>query len=306
MTPVTPTTRRGGARSRLGGVPTTLPPVGAGEAGPFPQLPLPLAGAEPARARQEVLPGAVHVPAWLELDAQRRLVGDFRRWAVPPAGLRHPRVPTGHLMSVQSVCLGWHWHPYAYSRTADDTDGAPVKPLPAELADLARAAVTAAYGPAAPSNLDAVAYAPDAAIVNLYAPGARLGIHQDGEEPADAPVVTVSLGDTCIFRFAGVDRRTGPFTDIELRSGDLLVFGGPTRSIYHGVPRVHPGTAPAGLGLPPGRLSITIRETGLSERPQMQRAPGLSGPSPKATRAGTRPRSPSGPSPKATRAGCTS
>jgi alkylated DNA repair protein (DNA oxidative demethylase) len=287
-------------------VPTTLPPVDAGEAGPFPQLPLPLAGAEPARARQEVLPGAVHVPAWLELDAQRRLVGDFRRWAVPPAGLRHPRVPTGHLMSVQSVCLGWHWHPYAYSRTADDTDGAPVKPLPAELADLARAAVTAAYGPAAPSNLDAVAYAPDAAIVNLYAPGARLGIHQDGEEPADAPVVTVSLGDTCIFRFAGVDRRTGPFTDIELRSGDLLVFGGPTRRIYHGVPKVHPGTAPAGLGLPPGRLSITIRETGLSERPQMQRAPGLSGPSPKATRAGTRRRSPSGPSPKATRAGCTS
>ena len=135
---------------------------------------------------------------------------------------------------MQSVCLGWHWQPYAYSRTADDTDGAPVKPLPADVVDLApgrgrrhlRRPPTAA------------AYAPDAAIVNLYAPGARLGLHQDGEEPSDAPVVTISLGDTCTFRLAGVDRRTGPFTDVELRSGDLLVFGGPNRRIFHGVPKV--------------------------------------------------------------------
>ena len=107
-------------------------------------------------------------------------------------------------------------------------------------------------------------FAPDAAIVNLYAPGARLGIHQDGDEPADAPVVTISLGDSCVFRLAGVDRRTAPFTDIDMRSGDLLVFGGPNRLIHHGVPKVHPDTAPPGLGLPPGRLSITVRETGLS------------------------------------------
>ena len=49
-----------------------------------------------------------------------------------------------------------------------------------------------------------------------------------------------------------------------MRSGDLLVFGGPNRRIYHGVPKVFPGTAPPSLGLPPGRLSITVRETGLS------------------------------------------
>jgi alkylated DNA repair protein (DNA oxidative demethylase) len=83
------------------------------------------------------LPGVVHVLGSLDLNAQRALVDEFRRWAVPPAGLRHPRVPTGHLMSVQSVCLGWHWQPYAYPKTADDTDGTPVKALPANLADLA-------------------------------------------------------------------------------------------------------------------------------------------------------------------------
>ena len=99
--------------------------------------------------------------------------------------------------------------------------------------------------------------------MNLYAPGAHLGLHQDGEEPSDAPVVTISLGDTCVFRMAGVDRRTRPFTDVELRSGDLLVFGGSNRRIYHGVPKVIDGSAPEGLGLPPGRLSITVRETGL-------------------------------------------
>jgi DNA oxidative demethylase len=205
------------------------------------------------RVRREVLPGVVHVPDWLDLDATRALVAAFREWARPPAGLRHPRVPTG-----QSVCLGWHWRPYAYSRTADDTDGAPVKPLPRDVYDLARAAVSDTFGPAV-----ARSYEPDAAIVNLYAPDAHLGIHQDGEEPSLAPVVTIGLGDACVFRLAGVDRRTGPYTDVEMRNGDLVVFGGPNRLVYHGVPKVFAGTAPDGLGLPPGRLSITVRETGL-------------------------------------------
>jgi alkylated DNA repair protein (DNA oxidative demethylase) len=76
--------------------------------------------------------------------------------------------------------------------------------------------------------------------------------------------VTISLGDACTFRMAGVDRRTGPFTDIELRSGDLLVFGRENRRIYHGVPKVARGTAPDGLAVPAGRISITVRETGLT------------------------------------------
>ncbi len=193
--------------SRLGGVPTTLPP--ATDLPAAAQLDLLIA--RPARSTP--LPGVVHLADWLTPQLQRDLVAAFREWAVPPAGLRHPRVPAGHVMTVQSVCLGWHWSPYAYSRTADDTDGAPVKPLPTEVADLARAAVSDTFGPSAGET-----YEPDAAIVNLYAPGARLGLHQDGEEPSAAPVVTISLGDTCVFRMAGVDRRTSPFLDIELRS----------------------------------------------------------------------------------------
>ncbi len=203
----------------------------------------------------------MHIADWLDHAEQRRLAREFRAWALPPAGLRHPRVPTGHLMTVQSVCLGWHWYPYVYSRTADDTDGAPVKPLPDTLIALARAAVADTYGS---DSAEARAYAPDAAIVNLYPEGAKLGLHQDGEEPSEAPVVTISLGDSCTFRLAGVDRRVAPFTDVEMRSGDLLVFGRENRRIYHGIPKVAAGSAPADLGLPPGRLSITVRETGFS------------------------------------------
>jgi alkylated DNA repair protein (DNA oxidative demethylase) len=250
--------RRRPRTSRLGGEPVALTnPVVPPEA----QLTLGDELAMPTREVSRPLPGVVHVPDWLALDAQRALVREFSAWALPPAGLRHPRVPTGHLMSVQSVCLGWHWYPYAYSRTADDTDGAPVKPLPASVDQLARAAVSTAYGP---ESVEARTFTPDAAIVNLYPDDAKLGLHQDGEEPSDAPVVTISLGDTCTFRFAGVDRRIGPFVDVELRSGDLLVFGREHRRVFHGVPKVLPNTAPAGLGLPAGRLSITVRETGFS------------------------------------------
>jgi DNA oxidative demethylase len=243
-------------KSRLAAVPTVLD-----EAAPAGQLRLSLGSEAPiAPSRYEPRPGVVHIRGWLGPAAQRRLVEDFCTWARPPAGLRHPRVPAGHLMSVQSVCLGWHWQPYAYSRTADDTDGASVKPLPADLADLAKAAVLDAFG-----GSEAMAYEPDAAIVNLYEPTAHLGLHTDGEEPSPAPVVTLSVGDDCVFRFAGVDHRNGPFTDLTLASGDLLVFGHEQRRVYHGVPKVIGGTAPPGLGLPPGRLSITVRQTGLQD-----------------------------------------
>jgi alkylated DNA repair protein (DNA oxidative demethylase) len=238
--------------SLTGGVPTALP---AYEPSGCQQGALVLDRCE--GKRREISPGVVLVSGWLTPNEQQALVEQFREWALPPAGLRHPRMPRGHLMSVQSVCLGWHWQPYAYSRTADDTDGAPVKPLPPEIARLGCRAVTKTFGPSA-----GLEFRPDAVIANLYAPGARLGLHQDAEEPSPAPVVTISVGDTCLFRIAGVDRRTSPFIDLHLQSGDLLVFGGPSRRIYHGVPTVYDNTGPRIPGMPAGRLSLTIRETG--------------------------------------------
>jgi alkylated DNA repair protein (DNA oxidative demethylase) len=167
--------------------------------------------------------------------------------------MRHTKLPSGGVMSVQTVCLGWHWLPYRYSRTADDVDGAPVEPFPDWLAQLGREALTAAYGTATP-------YDPDAALINFYDDDAKLGMHQDKEERTDAPVVSLSIGDTCVFRFGNTETRGKPYTDLELRSGDLFVFGGPSRWAYHGVPKILPGTSP---GLLSGRLNLTLRETGL-------------------------------------------
>ncbi|MFJ4330724.1 alpha-ketoglutarate-dependent dioxygenase AlkB family protein [Streptomyces sp. NPDC088935] len=209
------------------------------------------------RTRTETAPGAVHVPDWLAPGRQRELLDACRAWARPPAGLRTVRTPGGGTMTARQVCLGRHWYPYGYAATAVDGDGAPVKPFPAWLDDLARRAVTDALG------AEAVAREPyDIALINFYDADARMGMHRDADERSDAPVVSLSLGDTCVFRFGNPETRTRPYTDTELRSGDLFVFGGPSRLAYHGVPRVHPGTAPPELGLT-GRLNLTLRVSGL-------------------------------------------
>ncbi|WP_326671797.1 alpha-ketoglutarate-dependent dioxygenase AlkB family protein [Streptomyces sp. NBC_01257] len=211
------------------------------------------------RPRAVVAPGAVHVPEWLSEGQQRELVEACREWARGPVPLRRTALPGGGVMSVRTVCLGWHWQPYRYTRTADDVNGAPVAPFPPWLAELGRAAVAEAYGPGRPAET----YAPDAALINFYDDAARMGMHQDKEERSGAPVVSLSIGDTCVFRFGNTENRGQPYTDVELASGDLFVFGGPSRYAFHGVPRIRPGTADPGTGMSGGRLNMTLRETGL-------------------------------------------
>jgi len=211
------------------------------------------------RPRAQIAPGAVHVPGWLTVEQRIELVAACRDWARPPAGMRHTAMPQGGVMSVQTVCLGWHWLPYRYSRTAEGADGAPVKPFPPWLADLGRRALAdACADPAA-----AAGYQPDVALINYYDGRARMGMHADRDERSLAPVVSLSLGATCVFRFGNVESRGRPWQDIELGSGDLFVFGGPSRLAYHGVPRTMPGTGDPGIGLETGRLNITLRESGL-------------------------------------------
>ncbi len=210
------------------------------------------------RPRVTLAPGAVHVPDWLSVADQRALVDACRRWAVRPVPMRHTRLPRGGTMSVQTVCLGWHWQPYAYTRTADDVNGERVAALPTWLVAWGRRAVADAYGD--PSA--AAGYTPDTALINFYDAAARMGMHQDKDERSGAPVVSLSIGDTCVFRFGNTETRARPYTEVELCSGDLFVFGGPSRFAYHGVPRVRPDPA---TGLSAGRLNITLRVTGLAD-----------------------------------------
>jgi DNA oxidative demethylase len=209
--------------------------------------------------RREIAPGAVHVPGWLTLEEQRSIVAAAREWAAGPAPMRNLKLPWGKEMSVKMVCLGWQWLPYRYSRTAGDLGGAPVAPFPDWLGELGRRALRDAYeDPAAGDG-----YQPDAALVNFYDDAAKMGMHQDKDEQSDAPVVSLSIGDRCVFRFGNTDNRNKPYTDLELGSGDLFVFGGPSRFAYHGVIKVLPHTADPACGLAHGRLNLTLRVTGL-------------------------------------------
>jgi DNA oxidative demethylase len=105
-------------------------------------------------------------------------------------------------------------------------------------------------------------YQPDAALINFYDAAAKMGMHKDREERSDAPVVSLSIGDSCVFRFGNPETRGRPYADVALASGDLFVFGGPSRFAYHGVPKILSGTGPD-IGLNGGRLNVTLRVTGL-------------------------------------------
>lgn len=97
---------------------------------------------------------------------------------------------------------------------------------------------------------------PECCLVNLYRAGAKMGLHQDRDETAEAPVVSLSLGDDALFRFGGTMRK-GATQSVKLSSGDVLVFGGPARRMFHGIDRIMPGSSqlvPGG-----GRINLTLR-----------------------------------------------
>jgi DNA oxidative demethylase len=211
------------------------------------------------RPRREPAPGVVHVPGWLDEEHQLSLVEAARGWAAEGPGARQARLPSGARMTVSAVCLGWHWIPYRYSATRDDQDGSPVTPFPGWLADLGARAVADAYEDASAG----AAYRPDVALVNFYRGDARLGMHADREERAPDPVVSLSLGAACVFRIGNTENRGRPYTDVELESGDLVVFGRANRLVHHGVPRLLPDRPVPPIGTAPGeRINLTLRVTG--------------------------------------------
>lgn len=216
-----------------------------------------LFGAEPVGP--DLPDGAFHLPGWLTLQQQHWIVDRFHEWVNGPVPIRAATV-RGHEMSVKTVCLGWHWRPYRYSRDAVDVNGNRVLDFPDWMVRLGRRALADATGDAHAGD----GYTPDTALVNYYDEAARMGMHQDKDERSLAPVVSLSIGDACVFRFGNTQNRNRPYQDLELASGDLFVFGGPSRLAYHGVRSVRPGTAPSGCGLQAGRVNITLRVTGLA------------------------------------------
>ncbi|THD48179.1 MAG: alpha-ketoglutarate-dependent dioxygenase AlkB [Bradyrhizobium sp.] len=196
----------------------------------------------------EVVPGLRHYPLYFDRAAQERL-RDALDGVLAAAPLFQPRMPrTGKPFSVRmSNCgpLGWVSDEagYRYQPGHPET-GAPWPPIPEALLALWRE-----IAPAAPP--------PEACLINVYAAGARMGLHQDRDEAElSAPVVSLSLGDTALFRVGGVTREAST-RSFRLASGDAMTLGGPARLAFHGVDRILAGTSTLLAGS--GRINLTMR-----------------------------------------------
>lgn len=188
------------------------------------------------------------LPGHVDQAAQRALLGELRE-AVAVAPFFTPLMPrSGRPFSVAMTNLGpLGWVSdragYRYQPTHPGT-GAPWPPMPQTVLDLWRAVADYPHDP-------------EACLVNYYRAGARMGLHQDSDEDdLTAPVVSVSLGDTAVFRIGGLERG-GPTKSIRLASGDVVVMGGAARLCYHGVDRIVPGSST--LLAEGGRINLTLR-----------------------------------------------
>ena len=187
-------------------------------------------------------------PAYLDRQRQTVLLAAIRE-VFAAAPLFTPRMPkSGRPFTVRmSNCgpLGWlsDAEGYRYEPRHPET-GRPWPPIPEPLM-------------ATWNDVGQYAHPPEACLINFYGPDAKMGLHQDRDEADfEAPVVSLSLGDSCLFRIGG--RQRGDATrSFRLNSGDVLVLGGAARLAFHGVDRIYSGTStllPEG-----GRINLTMR-----------------------------------------------
>lgn len=195
-------------------------------------------------------------PGHFDRDGQVELLATVRA-VLQAAPLFTPRMPkSGRPFSVRmSNCgpLGWvsDESGYRYQPSHPETGG-PWPPMPSALMALW-------------TSLSGFGEPPEACLINFYGPRAKMGLHQDRDElEFDAPVISISLGDSCLFRLGG-RTRSEPTRSIRLGSGDVLVLGGASRLAFHGVDRIYPGTS--GLLPEGGRINLTLRRVTRSAPP---------------------------------------
>lgn len=198
--------------------------------------------------RLVVAPGVVHWPGRLAPMEQAALLAELRAVA-RKAPFFQPRMPkTGKPFSVRMTnCgpLGWvsDERGYRYQPEHPET-GEPWPIMPAPLLDLW-------------NELSGYPHPPEACLVNFYAGDARMGLHQDrDEQDLKTPVVSISLGDSCLFRVGGPERRDKTLS-FKLSSGDVVVLGGEGRLAFHGVDKIYPNTST--LLKNGGRINLTLR-----------------------------------------------
>ncbi|OWK23442.1 dioxygenase [Rhizobium yanglingense] len=197
----------------------------------------------------ELSTGVRHFPEYLDRARQEAFV-EMIRGIVAEAPLFVPVMPsTGKPMSVRmSNCgpLGWvtdKERGYRYQSTHPVT-GRPWPAMPDVLLDIW-------------NDVSECEKPPQACLINFYSDDARMGLHQDrDEQDLKAPVVSISLGNSCLFRIGGLSR-TDRTQSVKLASGDIVVLGGEGRLCFHGVDRIYPATST--LLKNGGRINLTLR-----------------------------------------------
>ncbi len=197
----------------------------------------------------ELLSGIRHLPEYLDRIRQETLVGIIRN-IVAKAPLYVPVMPgMGKPMSVRMTncgSLGWvtdKERGYRYQPMHPAT-GKPWPAIPQELLQIW-------------NNVSGYDKPPEACLVNFYSDEARMGLHQDRDEnDLKAPVVSISLGNACLFRVGGLNRNDKTMS-FKLSSGDLVILGGEGRLCFHGVDRIYPATST--LLKNGGRINLTLR-----------------------------------------------
>jgi alkylated DNA repair protein (DNA oxidative demethylase) len=213
--------------------------------------------------------GLSYYPGYLDRDGQAALLAALDEiFAAAP--LFTPRMPkSGRPFTVRmSNCgpLGWisDESGYRYEPTHPVTSR-PWPPMPDMLI-------------ATWHDLADYPHPPEACLINFYGPAAKMGLHQDrDEEDFAAPVVSLSLGDSCLFRVGGL-KRNEPTRSFRLNSGDAFVFGGGARLAFHGVDRIYQGTSTLLAG--GGRINLTMRRVTRANAGGLQRAGDVGGSAP--------------------------
>jgi alkylated DNA repair protein (DNA oxidative demethylase) len=206
--------------------------------------------AEAKPSREAIAEGAVLLRGFAQ-PFEAELIADLRA-IVAQAPFRHMVTPGGHQMSVaMSNCgrIGWVTDRTGYRYDASDPEtGTPWPAMPPAFCRLAgEAAAQAGFG----------AFAPDACLVNRYQPGAKMSLHQDKDElDFGSPIVSVSLGLPAIFLFGGLKRSDKP-RRFPLSHGDVVVWGGPARLVFHGVAPLADGEH---ILLGRQRINLTFRK----------------------------------------------
>ncbi|EYU21292.1 hypothetical protein ABFS82_09G126300 [Erythranthe guttata] len=225
---------------------------------------------------QNLRPGMILLKNYLSVSDQVKLIKACRDLGRGCGGFYQPGYSDGAKLQLKMMCLGKNWDPetstYGDKRPIDEAEP---PPIPVEFQHLVKEAIRYCH-----SHLEShskeksprdilPSMSPNICIINFYTKNGKLGLHQDKDESQESlskglPVVSFSIGDSAEFLFGGDQRDIDKAEKVVLESGDVLIFGGESRHIFHGVSNIIRDTAPKALleetDFRPGRLNLTFRE----------------------------------------------